>query len=208
MFELALGPEDGDIDLMPTMMIGTIRPSVLSAPFSPFSAFAFWFWSGLVGPNLNMRKKFSGPCSVLPFSPSELPPRSADAIRPFCSALRNPSKLPSSPLPPMSPMPAPPVRDRASLRACASSPMSVAAVAAAAIDSRRLSIEAWSSCPPMRRTEDGGGDLRLRKEARCLKGLSGLSELRARKLGRRMEPEDRGGGGGGCSVSVGGTKGS
>lgn len=143
LLEPALGPADGDIDLMPTMIMGTIRPSAPSLPPSVFCESPFVFCSGPVAPNLNMRKKFSGPCSEPPLSPSELPPRSADAIRPFCSALRNPSKLPSSSaLPPMLPIPTPPVSDRASLKACVSSPINVAAVAAAAIESKRLSIEA------------------------------------------------------------------
>lgn len=131
--------ELGEIDRIPTMMIGTIRPSLSpGCPLAPTIGSA-----GSDAPNRNIRKKLRGAPGVPDSpSPSPLPCRNADAIRPFCRARRKPSKLPSSPLPPRSPKPVLPVKLLASRNALWSSPMSVAAVAAAATLSSLLSIAA------------------------------------------------------------------
>ena len=115
-------PLPGVIERIPTMMIGTSRPSDASLVPSPFVE-----WSRLLPvlacdissplpavllllllvlePNLNILKKFKGVVEA-PFAPSALssglsplPCLSADAIRPFCNACRKPSNVPSSPSP-------------------------------------------------------------------------------------------------------------
>lgn len=101
----------GLIDRIPTMIIGTIRPS-------PSSSSPFWLLAdpgrlawlpGLVSllrfaadePNLNIRKKFSGaglaPGISVPSSASLPLCLRADAILPFCKAWRKLSNVPSSP---------------------------------------------------------------------------------------------------------------
>jgi hypothetical protein len=129
-------PLPGCIDLMPTMMIGTILPSPSSSPSAPpvpdalppRPVVSFLALSVLV-PNLNILKKLRGACAapgVSPPCPSSLP-RSADAMLPFCSDCRKVSNVPSR------------------VAAWLSSPTSEAAVAAAASDSSLDSTSAWSS---------------------------------------------------------------
>lgn len=140
-------PVFGLMLLIPTMMIGTMRPSPVLSPVSLESSKPVPRGAGSVAPDdpkRNIRKKFNGPSREAPSaSPSfPLPCRSADAIRPFCNARRNPSKLPSSPPEPSSLISALPVKLRASDKAWWSSPINVAAVAAAATDNSLLSIAA------------------------------------------------------------------
>ena len=184
-------PLPGLIDLMPTIMIGTILPSPSPSPswLSPVPprlpdlASLLRLPAGL--PNLNILKKLSGagllPGASLPSSAALPLCLRADAILPFCSACRKLSNVPSSPSP---------ATFRASETARWSSPMREAAVAAAATDSRRESIAAWSSSLLM-------GDRRLRKELVILRRpRSGLNEGSIEDvLPSRLAEVSRGGGG-------------
>jgi hypothetical protein len=79
--------EFGEMDRMPTMMMGTIRCS----PPLDASPCASWLSDPPGVPNRNMRKKLRGPdWPPSPFSGPSPPCLSADAILPFCKALRNP----------------------------------------------------------------------------------------------------------------------
>jgi hypothetical protein len=129
-------PLPGCIDLMPTMIIGTILPSPSSSPsvppfpdeLPPRPVVSFLALSVLV-PNLNILKKLRGACAAPGLSPpwpSSLP-LSADAMLPFCSDCRNVSNVPSR------------------VAAWLSSPTNEAAVAAAASDNSLDSTSAWSS---------------------------------------------------------------
>ena len=182
--------EFGLMERMPTMMIGTMRPSELLSPASLESLGPVL--RGGVGfpeaPNLNIRKKFNGPSRDASLSPSA-PCLKAEAMRPFCKALRKPSKLPSSPPEPTSPI-VEPVRLLASPRAWWSSPINVAAVAAAATDNSLLNMAAWSSFP-LRLMLRSGDLLRRSEEVRCLNGRSGRNAL-SREFERRFEYEERG----------------
>lgn len=136
-------PLPGLIDLIPTMMMGTILPSPSSSSPS-FSlrwawlpGFASVCWLLFEDPNLNILKKLSG-CALPPVvsAPSSLLLPlclKAEAILPFCSACRKLSNVPSSPSP---------ATFLASETALWSSPISEAAVAAAATESSRESIAA------------------------------------------------------------------
>lgn len=105
------GPLPGLIDLIPTMMMGTILPSasssspLLSLRPSRAVASASVCSFPVDDPNLNILKKLSG-CTFPPdvSGPPSLPLLwplclKADAILPFCSACRKLSKVPSSPSP-------------------------------------------------------------------------------------------------------------
>lgn len=128
----------GLIDLIPTMIMGTILPSPSSFEF-PAGSNSRGASSGrrIPEPNLNILKKFSGAGDSPPVSmPSEFSfpvCLSADAILPFCNACKKLSKVPSSPSP---------ATFRASETALWSSPISEAAVAAAATESSLESIAA------------------------------------------------------------------
>jgi hypothetical protein len=129
-------PVPGCIDLMPTMIMGTILPSPSSSPCAPplpdplprlpvVSSLPF----SVDVPNLNILKKLSGAWptpGISPPCPSSLP-RNADAMLPFCRDWRNVSNVPSR------------------VAAWLSSPTNDAAVAAAASESSLDSTSAWSS---------------------------------------------------------------
>lgn len=164
-------PLPGLMDLMPTIMMGTILPSPSPSPScaSPAPPRLPDLVSPLLlpagDPNLNILKKLSGagllPGASLPSSVVLPLCLRAEAILPFCRACRKLSKVPSSPSP---------ATLRASETALWSSPMREAAVAAAATDSRRDSIAAWSSSLRM-------GERRRRSELVMLRRpLSGLNE--------------------------------
>lgn len=145
-----LVPLAGLIDRMPTIMMGTRRPSLppssscpcaspVCVPLSPCSE-GLEDLSCLVAPpveNLNILKKFSGAAMPVGDSgPSSVSPPlclNADAILPFCKACMKLSNVPSSPSPPTF---------LASATALWSSPIKDAAVAAAATDSSLDSIAA------------------------------------------------------------------
>jgi hypothetical protein len=102
-------PLPGLIDRIPTMMMGTIRPSGLSSSLSvPLPRLLVLnpsFLRFVPDPNLNIRKKLSGagfvPGVSEPSPFSLLLCLKADAILPFCRAWRKLSNVPSSPSPAM-----------------------------------------------------------------------------------------------------------
>lgn len=125
----------GLIDLMPTIMIGTILPSPSSSPSLRLVPEALprlprrvLVLSSALLPKRNILKKLSGcwlPARLSLLSPSLF--RKAEAILPFCRDCRNVSNVPSR------------------VAAGLSSPTREAAVAAAASESSRDSTSAWSS---------------------------------------------------------------
>ena len=129
-------PLPGCMDLMPTMIMGTILPSPSSSPSeAPVAEPVPWLPSlsllepSAAVPKRNILKKLSGAWpapGASPPAPSSLP-RSADAMLPFCRDCRKVSKVPSR------------------VAAGLSSPTSEAAVAAAASESSLDSTSAWSS---------------------------------------------------------------
>lgn len=130
---------------IPTMMIGTMRPSVGEVPFCCWDCAPLLPLDApvpVVGvPNLNMRKKFRGTWPAVPLGPDpslgDCPPcLNAEASLPLSRDRRNPSKVPSSPSA---------VRLLASDMACSLPSSKVAAVAAAATDSNLDSNAVLSS---------------------------------------------------------------
>lgn len=170
-----VGCTRGLIDLIPTIMIGTILPSASSSPFGLSEDDCPSDWAlplrGLkADPNLNILKKLRGagispPDSSSPSLPACL---KADAILPLERAWRKLSNVPSSPSPIM-------LMFRASETAAASPPIKESAVCSAAYESNRERRTTWSSCSSPRLR----GDLDLRRRSESVMLLIPRSERSA-----------------------------